>query len=396
MTEDRFLYPRLAGPYALAKLREWHGAAVEELRGLVDEWEPRTRYYEIGDKVDAATIRKLRDDLRDMAGRHGYPSSRRRRGLSAFDRETGERMLEEPILDVGSDDVWCYVASGLVPDVVVWRWNWPSTSRLPADELPARSFDRFLGGFRNTFRRGWYRLTTYGAGEDDPPAIFWEDALVNMEERPSIGSNPRVASRLFHATRPLLDIEPYELREEIFRYVAKTVCEIAGWRELRVMSDSVLSDLLHDIVEEHVPEDHKEHVARNRRSRPIHEPTNTTPQPAEALGESDQPTDPAGPRDHFDVEVTEGALRNSYLSVRDAHDGFFPSWAGESGRNLEFLFEGLEEVVQSDVVPGKRVVRARGATRSFYERNDVQAGDVIRVVREGTGRFRVMVREEPQ
>ncbi len=376
MTVHRRLYPRLASPTALGRLRAWHGMPADAVRDEADAWQPRTRFYEVGDRVEPSTLGRLRRDLRDLALRHGYPGTRRREGLSGFDRAAGLRMLQEPILDVGSDDVWCHLTAALVPDVVVWRWGWPALQGRTAEELPARSFDRYLGGFRNSLRRMWYRLATYGAGDEDPPALFWEDALVSVEERPSIGADPRLASMIFEVARPLREVEPYADREAAMRTLARATCEMAGWRELQTLDDSVLEGVLGELIDGLVSGGLREVAASDQR---------------DVADDSVDPA-PVAP-DAFEVEITQGALNNSTLNLREAPDGFFPAWAGEAGRNLTFLLDGLGEPVSSDVVPGKRILRARGATRRFFEANDVRAGDILRVTRMKADTFRVQVLE---
>jgi hypothetical protein len=250
MSEPLLLYPRLAAPTAIAQLRSWLGLSVSEVRQEADSWQPRTSFYEIGEHVTADRLERLAVTLRKIAADSGYPNVRKRTGLSSFDRAAGLRLLEEPILDVGAEDVWCNLTTSLVPDIVLWRWGWPSTANRTPEEIPARAFERFLGGFRNTLRRNWCRLSWYGDGTADPPATFWEDALVSVEERPAIGSDPRVARAIFSAAEPLRAVEPYEKREDLFRGLARETCELAGWRELSTLNDGDLTALLDQVVDD--------------------------------------------------------------------------------------------------------------------------------------------------
>ena len=204
--------------------------------------------------------------------------------------------------------------------------------------------------------------------------VFWEDALVSVEERPSIGADPRLAAMVFKVARPLREVEPYEDREAAMRKLARATCEMAGWRELQTLDDAVLEVVLGEFVENLVLSGGREAAASGQDVA------------------ADASVDPAPvATDAFDVEMTQGALNNSTLSLREAPDGFFPAWGGEAGRNLTFLLDGLGEPVASDVVPGKRILRARGAARRFFEANDVEAGDVVRISRLRPDTFRVQV-----
>ncbi|PAK90583.1 hypothetical protein B8X02_16110 [Stenotrophomonas rhizophila] len=105
-----------------------------------------------------------------------------------FDRDAAIVLGECSILMSGEalrDDVWAYLATVLLPDVVRWRFG-----KAPAE--------RFSGGVRNTFQRLWMRAWALDLGEGNLER--WtllrglsEDAHVAIFERPSVGGNAILA-----------------------------------------------------------------------------------------------------------------------------------------------------------------------------------------------------------
>lgn len=257
---SRFLYPRVAQPLALAFLNEHHGCSPEDLREAASMQEWRRHYYAVGARVDESRIRQLAEDLHAAAVELGYPEPLEDR--SNFDRVLSLRLLDEPILDVGAAGVWAHLGAALMPHLTLWRWGWPEVRDDEAG-MSARKAERFLGGFRNTFRRGWYRVWQFGAGDEDPPATFWEDALFNIEERPSLGGNRRVASRIFWATSPWTDKVHRSYREDAFREVVKECTQIGAVTDFSAVDDEALRRIVTAAVLRRVPDKHKDAFERH-------------------------------------------------------------------------------------------------------------------------------------
>jgi len=87
------------------------------------------------------------------------------------------------------------------------------------------------------------------------------------------------------------------------------------------------------------------------------------------------------------VEVTGGNVRNAHIYLREAL-GFFPSDAvggsnaGEAARPIKLRFAGEE--VESDIDGSKAIIRDRGATRRFFDREHIEEGDLVLIEREGS------------
>jgi hypothetical protein len=359
-------YPRLAAPVAMSILREWHGLTPPDVAVKSADWQPPTSWYEIGPRLrtDDGRLRDLADDLRGIAADHGYPDYRK--DQLGYECETGVRLLHEPMADVGADGVWTYLAVALVPDVVMWRWGWPQSDHGDPSTLTARKLERFLGGFRNNFRRARQRVAQFGAGPDDPPRAFWEDALVSVEERPSLGADPRVAALIFHAARPLIEHGSYLERQNAFRAVAREIRQTAGLRLLSAMSDEAVYRIAVGAMANYASEASPPSLARLD--------TADDQPPARRAGAwspgSDAPDD-------VEVVLRAGAVNNSYLSVRPAKD-WLPV---DSPIRVHFI--GTGDMVTTSVAPATFNLRIRSEVRRFYDFHDLAEGDRVLIRRQG-------------
>jgi hypothetical protein len=103
--------------------------------------------------------------------------------------------------------------------------------------------------------------------------------------------------------------------------------------------------------------------------------------------------------------VTAGNVRNNHLYIHRHYDFFPKDCIGppkktngrQPGRGIEILLDGLGETVETDIgtnaTTGKPrgFFRGRAWTRKFYERHNVQAGDVLGLQRLNARRYRMFV-----
>ena len=111
------------------------------------------------------------------------------------------------------NEVWNFIATILLPDLVTWRF-------------PSQNERRFLGGDRNTFQRLWWRAYLLReSGAHDPWRLIRlpEDALVGLMERPGISSNPNVTRTIARAIVEIVVTLPSEQREAGWRLAYKLV-----------------------------------------------------------------------------------------------------------------------------------------------------------------------------
>ncbi|UZJ61728.1 DUF6339 family protein [Pseudomonas sp. KU26590] len=127
--------------------------------------------------------------LKQVAQSAGFPRIGSQSAKAKFDQEAAIYLAQAPELFSGEalrNDVWAFIATVIIPDLVMWRF-------------PGENRSRFAGGNRNTFQRLWMRGKGLDRGCDH--ADRWglvkalpEDAMVQIFERPSIASSQRLAT----------------------------------------------------------------------------------------------------------------------------------------------------------------------------------------------------------
>ena len=151
-------------------------------------------YAASGGNRSDETVEKVSAQLRAIAISCGFPDNSSQVARSKFDIEAAMFLGTLPDLSSGEalrDDVWSYMATVAVPDIVSWRF-------------PDRHVDRFEGGVRNALQRLWNRAIVLdrGAGHAERWALLRglsEDAAVQIFERPSIAGNQTLAISLAEA-----------------------------------------------------------------------------------------------------------------------------------------------------------------------------------------------------
>lgn len=126
--------------------------------------------------------------IREIALKSGFPDNQSQVARSMFDRDAAIYLASHPDLGSGEqlrDDVWAYLTTVLLPDIVAWRF-------------PDRAPHRFSGGVRNTLQRLWSRGRVMDRGEEHTERwglvrSLSEDAAVQIFERASIGGSKLLA-----------------------------------------------------------------------------------------------------------------------------------------------------------------------------------------------------------
>ena len=146
-----------------------------------------------GSRSSPKVLLDLRRGINKIAVSCGFGSGRGKREHARFDSDASAWLAENEILASGEglrDDVWTFFGVAMAPDIVYWRFG------------AAR--ERYLGGVRNAFQRLWMRGQVLdrgynAAGRWNLLQSLTEDALVQITERPSIGSDPILARQVAEA-----------------------------------------------------------------------------------------------------------------------------------------------------------------------------------------------------
>jgi hypothetical protein len=204
----------------------------QSARALVEDSASMLSYAASGGRRSDDLASQLGEDIRSVARRAGFPDNPSQVAKTLFDREAAIFLATHPDLDSGEllrDDVWSYLATVVVPDVVSWRY-------------PDLAPHRFSGGVRNTLQRLWLRGRTLDRGKDHEDR--WglirglsEDAAVQIFERASIGGNVPLARAMAEewvamAARIGRDrMEPIMRRATKLIRLRNEILDIAGFPE---------------------------------------------------------------------------------------------------------------------------------------------------------------------
>lgn len=144
-----------------------------------------------GRKVTDAELEHLKGSIHAIhaelvAGSAGPAAVR-----AEFDARCAVILASSPLLNGGEalrDDVWSYLTAVLLWDMALWRFQ---------NGAP----ERFHGGARNAFQRLWQRGRIFDRGGDHPDRwqlvrSLTEDAFVQILERPSLASSPRLSKAI--------------------------------------------------------------------------------------------------------------------------------------------------------------------------------------------------------
>lgn len=160
-------------------------------RNVVAQRSAMLSYAASGGSRAPKVLLEIGEILRKLANEAGFPGDSSANAHSRFDRAA--TIYLGPLDDLATgeglrDDVWSYIATVVVPDIVAWRF-------------PERAAERFRGGVRNAIQRLWIRGAVLDRGEGHPQRwslveAMKEDAAVQIFERPGIFGQPTLAKAL--------------------------------------------------------------------------------------------------------------------------------------------------------------------------------------------------------
>jgi hypothetical protein len=162
-----------------------------------------------GGRAGDAHLDEIRDRLVALAMKHGFPAEEGSKKLD-FDKEAAILLYENqvvPLPEALRDDVWAFLATVLLADVVYWRWG--STS------------ERYRGGVRNAFQRLWLRATAFRRpGAQDTWEIvhnLTEDANLQILERPGVSASREVTRAIGETWLEISRLKPPVAMEAVTR-----------------------------------------------------------------------------------------------------------------------------------------------------------------------------------
>ena len=142
-------------------------------------------------RVDESQLLDWRSDLNKWAFEHGFPEKLGEISRSNWDVDLGLRLREDTkfLPEALHPDVWCWIATYLLPHFVVYRWDWPSPNEGEAPRGAAK-WARFGRDLRNGLRLSVHRVVTYG---EQVARLASEQEFQSIQYRPAYGLDQRVA-----------------------------------------------------------------------------------------------------------------------------------------------------------------------------------------------------------
>jgi hypothetical protein len=183
-------FPRSAGQDWRALLGSYDAAAEDLANTAVDL--RHAQFHPAGERrATEADLLEWREDLNAWAYAEGFPAPLNEASRSAWDVALGVRLLEdtEHLPESQHPDVWCWLATHLLPHFIVYRWGWPNMS---GDEPPTgrAPWTRFGNTDKNGLLVARHRIRAYGP---DLAKEATEQEFQSIQFRPAFGIDQRVA-----------------------------------------------------------------------------------------------------------------------------------------------------------------------------------------------------------
>jgi len=241
------LYPRLSdaeGRVLLARIQHQNVATlVSEAR--LDH--PKIYAPTGGIPARREHLMALAGAIRGCAREFGYPN-RTTQDSRAFDRALAAVVFESTVMapaEAAAPEIWTYMATRLVPDVVMWRWQ------------PRYNEERWIGRglVRHTLGRLWWQAYALGLSTDDGRdygllATLSERDLNQVFERRSIGGTPMLARALVAELADPRVAESGRPRRDVVGDVTKRVCRLIPFTSFLTLDEPQVRQRMRDVITE--------------------------------------------------------------------------------------------------------------------------------------------------
>lgn len=190
--------PRASGTAAWQPLVELHGKNVEQLLDNPIDLR-RAEFHPAGkERITETQLLQWRGDLNDWAFDRGFPAPLNEQRRSAWDVDLGMRLREDTanLAEALHPEVWCWIATNLLPHFVVYRWGWPKLAEGETKVEGRAKWSRFGSDLRNGLRLALHRILVHGS---DVAGRASEQEFQSIQYRPSFGLDQRVAQLLLRS-----------------------------------------------------------------------------------------------------------------------------------------------------------------------------------------------------
>ncbi|MCX7444503.1 hypothetical protein OS125_04480 [Corynebacterium sp. P7003] len=181
----------------------------------------------------------LRNEALEIAKTYGYPRmSTKSQTKSLFDREMSSLLYQQLDLietEAAQEEVWNFLTLVVLPDIAKWRYE---------NSGKSLSYNRWLGGKRNVFRKLWWREATLGHALNSK---IYEDEAVSVMERARLSGQPAVARAMVRGFLDSVEQHPDIARTALMRAGALRVRQLVPILCLESLTENELDALIIEV-----------------------------------------------------------------------------------------------------------------------------------------------------
>lgn len=217
------------------------GQSLREIGATIDLLSVQAPYYPLArQRAGSEDLLGLRGKILGIAEEFGFPSTVNSKVLVEFDRIVGPEVHAQMTIipaDASSIDVWNFINTVVVPDIVLWRYGRFHTQM----KKWSISEDRLFDMTRTTIGRLWWRVHLLGA---DLASRLGEDEVVNLLEKPRIGGYPPLSRAMGARLLTFASESNTGRRMELFRDATKRLLRKMAVQSVFVMTPEQIDEFV--------------------------------------------------------------------------------------------------------------------------------------------------------
>lgn len=234
-------YPRMTLYDASLSWELLRTQSLSEIGSSIDLASVQAPYYPLArQRAGSDELMSLRLKIVGIAEEFGFPSAVSSKFLVDFDRAVGPEIHAQMAImpsDASSIDVWNFINTAVVPDVVLWRYGRFNVQNKKWNISEDRLFDMT----RTTMGRLWWRVHLLGP---ELASQLGEDEVVNLLEKPRIGGYPLLARVMGERLIAFAAESNTGRRMELFRDATKRLVRKMAVQSVFVMTQAEINEFV--------------------------------------------------------------------------------------------------------------------------------------------------------
>lgn len=234
-------YPRMALYDASLSWESLRSQSLSEIGASIDLTLIQAPYYPLArQRAGEEVLTSLRTKILGIAEGFGFPSAVSSKVLVEFDRSVGPEVHAHMTImpaDASSIDVWNFINTAVVPDIVLWRYGRFNVQNKKWNISEDRLFDMT----RTTIGRLWWRVQLLGP---ELAGRLGEDEVVNLLEKPRIGGYPLLSRAMGAHLLAFASDANTGRRMELFRDATKRLLRKMAVQSVFVMTPEQIDEFV--------------------------------------------------------------------------------------------------------------------------------------------------------